>query len=122
MRLHEIAVKRYSRKGNQEMKHTCQHCGAYDWAKNPKKFVRAHVSPKDFKTCAKTEKGKRIAKLERLLRYHRQNVFHANDFTADCHSRALGRLKVSKTFAEMCRENEAVSRYRHSERLLSMYA
>ena len=68
------------------------------------------------------EKEKRIKKLERLLRYHRAHVFHDNDFIADCHSRALARLKASKTFAEMCRDNEDRARQRHSDRMLSMWA
>ncbi len=67
-------------------------------------------------------KAARIRKLERLLRYHRQNVFDDCEFKADCHSRALARLKASKTFAEMCRDNEDRERQRHSDRLLSLYA
>jgi hypothetical protein len=47
-----------------------------------------------------TQKETRIRKPERLLRYHRQNVFDDCEFKADCHSRALRRLKASKTFAE----------------------
>jgi hypothetical protein len=67
-------------------------------------------------------KAARIRKLERLLRYHRQNVFDDCEFKADCHSRALGRLKSSKTSAEMCRDNEDRARQRQSDRLLSLYA
>lgn len=67
-------------------------------------------------------KAARIRKLEKLLRYHRANVFDPCDFTAGCHGRALDRLKASKTFAEMCRDNEDRARQRHSDRLLSMYA
>ena len=61
-------------------------------------------------------------KLEKLLRYHRQNVFHENDFVADCHSRALGRLKASQTFKDMCRDNEDAARQRRGAYMLSLWA
>jgi hypothetical protein len=69
-----------------------------------------------------TEKEKRIKKLERLIWHHRAHIFHDNDFIADCHSRALARLKASKTFAEMARDNEDAARQRRSARLLNTYA
>ena len=59
-------------------------------------------------------------KLQRLLRFHRQNVF--NETNGDAHGRALHRLKRSATFKAYCAANEADSRYRASERLLSAYA
>lgn len=73
-------------------------------------------------TLQETVKLTRIRKLEKFLRYHRQNVFHENDFVADCHSRALGRLKASQTFKDMCRDNEDCARQRHSDRMLSLWA
>ena len=60
------------------------------------------------------------AKLERLLRYHRQHVF--DEKTGDAHTRAILRLKKTKTFKAMCERNDAMDRQRASERWLSMYA
>lgn len=61
-------------------------------------------------------------KLERLLRYHRQNVFHDDDATADRHSRALRRLQASATFKAMCEADRQARALRFSDRLLSLYA
>ena len=62
------------------------------------------------------------SKLERLLRYHRQNVFDKCDLVADRHSRALRRLRATYTFKAMCQGSEDAQRYRASERMLSLYA
>ena len=61
-----------------------------------------------------------FAKLNRLIRYHRQNVF--NETQGDAHFRALMRLKKSKTFAAYCQQNRDADLHRKSERLLSAYA
>lgn len=60
------------------------------------------------------------AKLEKLLRYHRQNVF--DEKTGNLHARAIMRLKRTRTFKDMCQRNEDAARQRASERWLSMYA
>jgi histone deacetylase complex regulatory component SIN3 len=73
-------------------------------------------------TLQETAKLTRVRKLEKLLRYHRQNIFHENDFVADCHFRALGRLKASQTFKDMCRYNEDAARQRRSTYMLSLWA
>ncbi len=57
-------------------------------------------------------------KLEKLLRFHRQNVF--NEHNGDNHHRAILRLKKTATFREMCGRNDAHSRYLHGERLARM--
>jgi hypothetical protein len=43
-----------------------------------------------------------IPKLERLIRFHRQRVF---DAAGDAHTRALYRLKRTRTFARLARNN-----------------
>ena len=60
------------------------------------------------------------AKLEKLLRYHRQHVF--DDITGDLHERALRRLKRTRTFKDICERRQDAARYRSSERLLRAYA
>jgi hypothetical protein len=60
------------------------------------------------------------AKLEKLLRYHRQHVF--DDKTGDAHERAIVRLKRTRTFKDMCQRNDDAARQRVSDRWLSMYA
>jgi len=60
------------------------------------------------------------AKLEKLLRYHRQRVF--DDITGDLHERALKRLKRTRTFKYMCERRQDEARHRSSERLLRAYA
>ncbi len=62
-----------------------------------------------------------IEKAQRLLRYHRQNVFHDCEATADRHARAARRIKASRTFQEYMASNESAARHRASERLLSRY-
>ena len=57
------------------------------------------------------------AKLERLLRYHRQRVFDSN---GDAHHRALLRLKKTKTFAAMTALNREAASIRLGERLTAM--
>lgn len=59
-------------------------------------------------------------KLEKLLRYHRQHIF--DEKTGDAHTRALVRLKKTKTFQNMCRANADAACQRASDRLLSLYA
>jgi len=44
-----------------------------------------------------------IEKVQRLLRYHRQNVF--DERTGDAHHRAIIRLKRTRTFKRMCQDN-----------------
>jgi len=61
-------------------------------------------------------------KLDRLLRYHRQNVFDACALKADRHERALKRLKKTKTYVALCEENREAERHRASMRLLRTYA
>jgi hypothetical protein len=61
-------------------------------------------------------------KLQRLLRHHRNNVFHEDQATADAHHRALRRLKRTRTYIAMCESSRADAEYRASERLLRMYA
>lgn len=62
------------------------------------------------------------AKLELLLRFHRQNVFDDDAAKADRHHRALLRLKRTQTFRAMCAQTEARAYKRASDRLLSLYA
>lgn len=61
-------------------------------------------------------------KLNRLLRYHRANVFDADESKADRHERALKRLKKTKTYIALCAENSARADEARSNRLLSLYA
>ena len=60
------------------------------------------------------------AKLEKLLRYHRQRVL--DDITGELHERALKRLKRTRTFKDMCERRQDAARHRLSERLLRAYA
>lgn len=60
------------------------------------------------------------AKLQSLLRFHRQNVF--NEHNGEAHYRALIRLKRTKTYRDMCEANRQAADYRRSMRFLSMYA
>ena len=60
-------------------------------------------------------------KLEKLLRYHRRNVWHPNEFLADCHERALKRIKKTRIFKEMCDERQALAERLASERLLRLW-
>ena len=62
------------------------------------------------------------AKLSRLMRYHRQNVFLDNEAAADRHCRALRRLKSCQTFRAVCGRNKEAEDHRRSEELLRMYA
>ena len=58
----------------------------------------------------------RISKLNRLLVFHRQNVF--NDGPAgDRHERALKRLKKTETFRQYCDQNRNAS-----DRMLFLWA
>jgi len=50
-----------------------------------------------------------VEKLQKLLRYHRQNVFGAN---GDAHHRALLRLKKTQTFKKLCAANSDASEFR----------
>lgn len=59
----------------------------------------------------------RIAKLERLLRYHRQRVFDAN---GDLHHRAILRLKRTATFKRLAANNIAAAQQRLGDRLTGM--
>lgn len=61
-------------------------------------------------------------KLERLLWYHRANVFDDNEAVADRHVRALRRLKRTATYRAMVKRRADDDAYRASERFLSMYA
>lgn len=56
-------------------------------------------------------------KLERLMRMHRQRVFDANGAG---HTRALHRLKRTKTFRSMVERNQAAERVRQGERYAGM--
>jgi len=58
-----------------------------------------------------------IEKLQRLMRYHRQNVFGPN---GDAHDRALLRLKNTKTFKRMCQDNRDRAQLRQERRLEGM--
>jgi hypothetical protein len=60
------------------------------------------------------------AKLESLLRFHRQNVF--NEHNGDAHHRALLRLKRTKAYRDMCEANRQAAEHGKSMRMLSMYA
>lgn len=64
----------------------------------------------------------RERKLEMLLRLHRRDVFHENEFLAECHGRAIGRLKKTQTFLKMCERQAERCRHLASERLLRLYA
>lgn len=64
----------------------------------------------------------RNAKLERLLRMHRQNVFHDDAARGARHERALHRLKRTATFRAMCSARADHAAYVASERLLRLYA
>lgn len=61
-----------------------------------------------------------IEKLNRLLAYHRKNVFE--EHSGDAHHRAILRLKRTRTFVEYCKANREAADARRSERILSMYA
>lgn len=56
-------------------------------------------------------------KLQRLMRMHRQRVFDANGAG---HTRALHRLKRTKTFLAMAERNRAAERVRQGERYAGM--
>ena len=60
------------------------------------------------------------AKLESLLRFHRQNVF--SEHNGDAHHRALLRLKRTKAYRDLCESNRQAANHRKSIRMLSMYA
>ena len=60
-------------------------------------------------------------KLEKLLRYHRQNVFN-DGASGNRHERALKRLKKTKTYIAMCERNREDDNHRRSMRLLQSYA
>ena len=60
-------------------------------------------------------------KLDRLLRWHRQNVFEDGE-TGERHARALRRLKQTATARSIFAAREDASRDRASARLLRMYA
>lgn len=61
-------------------------------------------------------------KLDRLLRYHRQNVWDRCEVKSERHERALKRLKKTKTYIALCEENREAERHRASIRLLQTYA
>lgn len=61
--------------------------------------------------------SKRVEKLNKLLRMHRQRVFGAD---GDMHGRALLRLKRTATFKAMCADNEYAAQIRTGERLTGM--
>ena len=61
-------------------------------------------------------------KLERLLRFHRQNVFVEDEQVADRHHRALLRLKKTRAFREMCQARKAHSDWVGSEAMLRRWA
>ena len=58
------------------------------------------------------------AKFETLLRFHRSNCFHPNEFIAGLHIKAIRRLKKSKTFQGISKRNEEKAEHRASDRLL----
>lgn len=60
-------------------------------------------------------------KLEKLLRYHRQNVF-VDGAEGERHARALRRLKATPTARAIFAARANDSRHRASERLLRLYA
>ena len=61
-------------------------------------------------------------KLNQLLRYHRANVFHENDFVADCHSRALRRLKNTRIFKDEMEKRDGHAKHVAGQKLLYTYA
>ena len=61
-------------------------------------------------------------KLEKLLRYHRQNVFDNDIAKADRHERALKRLKKTQSYKDMCKARREYSDSLKSDRFLYMYA
>jgi len=61
--------------------------------------------------------NKRVEKLNKLLRKHRQCVFGV---TGDLHHRALLRLKRTATFKAMCRDNDYAAQIRAGKRLAGM--
>ena len=61
-------------------------------------------------------------KLDRLLRYHRQNVWDKCEAKSERHERALKRLKKTKTFIALCKQNREAEEHRASMRLLYTYA
>ena len=63
-----------------------------------------------------------VTKAQRLLRYHRQNVFHDDAATGARHERAARRIKASKTFRDYMEGNASEARHRASERALSLWA
>lgn len=63
-----------------------------------------------------------FSKLNSLLIKHRRLVFEGSTHSQDCHTRALYRLKRTKTAQELFRINAENQNYRISERLLRSWA
>jgi hypothetical protein len=61
-------------------------------------------------------------KLNRLVRWHRQNVFDSNPAKAARHERALKRLKRTPTARRVYAGQAAHGNWRESERLLRLWA
>jgi len=62
----------------------------------------------------------KLKKMEKLLRYHRQNVF--NEITGYLHEKALIRIKKTNIWKCYMIELEGEARDRQSERMLRLYA
>lgn len=58
-------------------------------------------------------------KLARLLRYHRQNVF--NESNGEAHSRAITRLKATRTARRIFEARADAARHRAGQRLLAIW-
>ena len=63
------------------------------------------------------EQTNRVKKLQRLLRFHRQNVFGES---GEAHGRAIDRLKRSKTFKAMCEAHEEQARIRTERHMTAL--
>lgn len=61
------------------------------------------------------------AKLTRLRRYHRQNVFN-DGADGDRHARALRRLGKTQTMRNLLKANRDAEEHRASEKLLRLWA
>ena len=49
-------------------------------------------------------------KLRILIRKHRQNCFHPNEFIADLHAKAIDRLKRTQTWKDM--QEKSIQRHK----------
>jgi hypothetical protein len=63
-----------------------------------------------------------IKRLQALIRHHRQHCFDEPAHVGEAHSRAIARLKQTKTFRELAKANRDSQDERRSARLLQTFA